>query len=112
MRQLSDFRKPETKRQPTAAGFTPFSHKHSFLVALRHEGEQAQEEGEGGGGVERGTQPKISQPSSRAARSTTIKILLPLEGGQESKLTAVHSSALLQPHPPTPPPPLSRSASY
>lgn len=33
------------------------------------------------------TLPRISQPSSRSARSTTIKILLPLEGGQESKFT-------------------------
>lgn len=46
------------------------------------------------GGV---TQLRISQPSSRSARSTTIKTLLPLEGGQKSKFTAVHSS--LQPHP-------------
>lgn len=33
------------------------------------------------------TLPRISQPSSRSARSTTIKILQPLEGGQESKFT-------------------------
>lgn len=54
------------------------------------------------GGV---TALRISQPSSRSARSTTIKILLPLEEGQESKFTAVHVSPQLRARSPWPPPP-------
>lgn len=50
-------------------------------------------------GGEGWTALRISQPPSRSARSTTIKILLPLEEGQESKFTAVHVSPLLRPHP-------------
>lgn len=51
-----------------------------------------QREPSGFQGREGWTALRISQPSSRSARSTTIKILLPLEEGQESKFTAVHVS--------------------
>lgn len=84
----------------------PYPHTHTHLIPHKHafpssrclpiSSLAARAQQLRVGGV---TLPRISQPSSRSARSTTIKILLPLEGGQESKFTAVHSCLLLQPHP-------------